>query len=130
MNYYDFLKNNLESLEGRKNERCLFSELKEKKNTFLYSGIYVLVDQNDEVIYIGSSYVRNLRSRLLQYQQTYNTGNKTLINDLVEANKTTESDANEYIKSLTIYAFEDKSLEYELINMTEGVVNFIGKNKK
>lgn len=130
MTYKEFLEINSSLLQGKERENCLFSEIKDKNELFLYKGLYVLVDSNDEVVYIGSSYVRNLRSRLLQYQQKRNSGNRTLMNDLVEGNKTTKLNAHRYIKTLTIYTFEDESLEYKLIENTDGVVNIIGNSKK
>lgn len=116
-------------MESRQTSTCLFSELKKDKKAFCFKGIYVLVDADDEVIYIGSSYTRDIRKRLLQYQQDENSGNKTFISDLVNNNKTTRASAKKFILGLKIYCFEDESLEYKLINDTNGIVNSAGKRK-
>ena len=130
MKYKDFLEKNKELLKGKQGDECLFSLLKENTKLFLYPGIYVLADQDEEVVYIGSAYARNLRSRLLQYQQKRGSGNSTLFKDLIDGGKTTKDNARNYILSLKIYSFKDESLEYILICNTDGVVNIAGNDNE
>ena len=110
-------------------ETCKLSNIKDKENSkkFKYCGVYILTDDGNQIVYIGSSYVRTVRERLLQYQQEKGTGNYTLHKDLIDGRKCLEINAIEYIKSLTANAFFDESLEYKLITMADGVVNITGK---
>lgn len=121
------LKNNELLKDKEISDDCKLGEITEShnKDKFKYRGVYILVD-NDEVVYIGSAYARNVRDRLLQYQQNKNSGNSTLYSDLVDGNKCTEDDVKEYIKSLTAYAFPDESLEYKLIKCCDSAVNIAG----
>ena len=103
-----------------------------KSKMFNMPGVYVLVEkETQEVVYIGSAYARNLRERLLQYTRK-GSGN-TLKKDLIHINKTTSDDFGDYLKTLKIYAFEEFSSEYELLD-TAGLIvaNKAGtkKNKK
>ena len=107
---------------------CSFKKLKENKELLKYVGIYILTD-GDEVVYIGSAYVRCLRERLLQYQQKRGSGNRNLYKDLIDSGKTTEKLAYKYITSLTIHAIKNESLEYVLIQKCDTAVNFVGKDK-
>ena len=38
---------------------------------------------------------------------------------------TDEANAESYIKKLKVYAYEDRSLEYKLIELAEGIANSI-----
>jgi hypothetical protein len=81
---------------------CSFEDLKNNTLLLKFPGIYILTDNENDVVYIGSAYVRFLRKRLLQYQQAPNTGNASLRQDLVDAEKATEENVCDYIKGLTI----------------------------
>lgn len=110
-------------------ETCKLSDIKNKGNStkFKYCGVYILTDEDNQIVYIGSSYARTVRERLLQYQQENGTGNCTLYKDLIDGGKCSKTNARDYIKSLTANAFFDESLEYKLINLADGVVNIAGK---
>lgn len=97
------------------------------KDNFNYQGIYILCNEKDEVVYIGSAYVRTVHKRLLQYTSSNDTGN-SLITDIIYMGLAKgKSDAMEYIKNLRIYAFPNDSLEYKLIKETKiGIVNKVG----
>lgn len=102
-----------------------------RKKNFCYPGVYFLFDKEDEVVYIGSSYARNVHDRLLQYTHDPNmdTGN-TLANDLIDAGRTDTLNVCTYISSLRVVAFEDKSIEYKLISIAgTAIVNKHGKTK-
>jgi len=100
-----------------------------KSKKFDMPGVYILVEkETQEVVYIGSAYARNLRERLLQYRRK-GSGN-TLKKDLIHIKKTTSDDFSNYLKTLKIYAFEERSSEYELLD-TAGLIvaNKAGTNK-
>jgi len=100
-----------------------------KSKKFDMPGVYILVEkETQEVVYIGSAYARNLRERLLQYRRK-GSGN-TLKKDLINIKKTTSDDFSNYLKTLKIYAFEERSSEYELLD-TAGLIvaNKAGTNK-
>lgn len=102
-----------------------------KSDDFNMPGVYILVEkESKEVVYIGSAYARNLNERLVQYR--YKGSGNTLKKDLKDAGKIADGKFQEYLSSLEIYAFEEPSSEYVLLN-TAGlfVVNKNGiKNKK
>ncbi len=100
-----------------------FESLRNQKDSFGFSGVYILCD-NDEVVYVGSAYARNIRCRLLQYLNENDSGNtlgKTIAKCLSNSqtyDKAAESklpDAIQKIKSLKIYAIKHEDLEYFLI---------------
>lgn len=113
-------------LKEKEEEYVAFSKLKENKKCLQYSGVYILTD-GDEVIYIGSSYARKLRDRLMQYQRNNDSGN-TLKKDLIDMGKITAEDAVGFIEKLTIHGFMDESLEYKLIKTAE--LEIANKNGK
>lgn len=97
------------------------------KNNFNYQGIYILCNEQDDVVYIGSAYVQTVHKRLLQYTSSKDTGN-SLVKDIIDMGYAIDiSAAMEYIKKLRIYAFSNDSLEYKLIKATRiGIVNKVG----
>lgn len=122
------LMSKTEILNDKNCETALMKEIKDKKNLFQYPGVYILTDENDEIVYIGSAYARNLRDRLMQYQQQRNTGNNSLYLDLIDAGITSEENAYSYILSLKINAYESYSEEYELIKIANiSIINKMGK---
>ena len=123
----DELKQKCSELNSKTIEMCKLSEVKKNKDKFKYRGVYILTDEEGEIVYIGSAYVRNVRERLMQYQQSKNSGNSTLYKDLIDGGKCKEDEAEKYIKSLTAHAFQDNSLEYRLIENCETAVNISGK---
>lgn len=121
------LKKEYEKVDWSTETVCSFKDLKDDSNLLKFTGVYLLTE-GDEVVYIGSAYARYLRKRLLQYQQAPNSGNYTLYKDLIDAGKTKESEAYNYITGLTIHAIKDESLEYLLIQKCPSAVNLIGKD--
>ena len=102
---------------------------------FDFSGVYVLCDDND-IVYVGSSYARTIKMRLSQYLRKSDSGNtlgKTIAKQLSGQKKYNElatkkmKDAVEKIKSLKIFAIETKDLEYHLIKIAKPVYNNCGK---
>jgi hypothetical protein len=122
---------NIDITKMLSNAIYLKNENLSRKKNFCYPGVYFLFDKKDEVVYIGSSYARNVHDRLLQYTHdpSMDTGN-TLANDLIDAGCTDPSNVCAYISSLRVVAFEDKSVEYKLISIAgTAIVNKHGKTK-
>ena len=119
---------NIPTIEILKDESVLLQRenLAWKKN-FNYQGIYILCNQQEEVVYIGSAYVQTVHERLLQYTSSKDTGN-SLVKDIIDMGYAGDiPTAMEYIKNLRIYAFPNDSLEYKLIKATNiGIVNKVG----
>ena len=123
---------NIPTIEILKDESVLLQKenLAWKKN-FNYQGIYILCNDQDEVMYIGSAYVQTVHERLLQYTSSKDTGN-SLIEDIKAMGFASDiQTAMEYIKNLRIYAFKNDSLEYKLIRKADiGIVNKVGVHDK
>ena len=105
-----------------------------KSDDFNMPGVYILVEkESKEVVYIGSAYARNLKERLVQYR--YNGSGNTLKKDLEYIGKAGQDEFKNYLSTLEIYAFEERSSEYQLLD-TAGLIvaNKAGtknnKNKK
>lgn len=103
---------------------------------FSFCGVYVLCDANGEVVYVGSSYVRNIGERLKQYLSISDTGNtlgKTIAKSLANTDKFDDvakermKEAVEKIKTFKIYAIEHNDLEYKLVRCANPVYNNKGK---
>jgi excinuclease UvrABC nuclease subunit len=94
-------------------------------SVFDFSGVYILYNENqeDEIVYIGSSYSRKIKKRLAQYTQPNDSGNSLLKRilkvdyncDIKSASQTKINQAIEYIKSLRIIAIPHSDLETSLI---------------
>ena len=102
----------------------------------MFCGVYVLCDTSGEVVYVGSSYVRNIDERLKQYLSTSDTGNtlgKTIAKSLANTDKFDGAAKNkmkegvEKIKTFKIYAVEHNDLEYKLVRCANPIYNRIGK---
>lgn len=103
-----------------------FTEIANSKNSkFKFSGIYLILD-GDQIIYIGSSYVRTVKTRLKQYLGKKDTGN-TLAQNLILAKKCNDIDsAVELINKFKIQAFEIHEMEYYLIQNCTDLINQVG----
>ena len=123
---------NIPTIEILKDESVLLQKenLAWKKN-FNYQGIYILCNDQDEVIYIGSAYVQTVHKRLLQYTSSKDKGN-SLLKDIIDMKLANDiPTAMEYIEKLKIYAFKNDSLEYKLIRKAEiGIANKVGASDK
>lgn len=86
---------NIKDLKGS----VVLGLIKEDTEVFKFLGVYILVDENEKIVYIGSSYVRTVRIRVMQYQQKRGTGNDDLYCDLINAKFTDEVNAESYIKN-------------------------------
>lgn len=105
---------------------------------FNFKGVYIICDEADEIVYIGSAYARDISIRLNQYIKVDDTGNslgRTIAKTLANAStyddiaKTKILDSVEQIKSFTIYAIKHEDLEYQLIKKTSPKYNNCGKEE-
>ena len=126
MNIKDFLAEFVKVKEGS------FDDL----NIFSFYGVYLICDENDEIVYIGSAYARTINIRLSQYLSPSDTGNtlgksiaKNLSNSKTYGDEAKKriSEACEKIKKYKIYAIEHKDLEYKIINIAKPKYNNLGK---
>ena len=98
-----------------------FSDLKGKRN-FKFRGIYFILE-NDEIVYIGSAYTRDVHARLMQYTREKDSGN-TLAQDIIDSGKRQNvKDAVSYIMTLDIVAIKYSDFECDLINLTDSIIN-------
>ena len=105
---------------------------------FNFCGVYILSDENDTVVYIGSAYARTIKKRLQQYLRPNDSGNtlgKTIAKQLAGTRKYGEeakekvNSAIEIIRSLKIHAIEHKDLEYHLVSTAKPQYNNSGKDE-
>lgn len=105
-------------------------------NNVDFPGIYAIFD-NNKLIYIGSAYAadRTIEIRLKQYLSRSKTGN-TLIkamrrnkykNYKYEEDKKISDEEIRIIKGFEYVAFQHKSIEYDLIEDVDDVLNKLGK---
>ena len=66
-------------------------------SVFDYRGVYILYDSDDEIVYVGSAYVRPIKERLKQYLSEKDTGN-SLGNSIARELCKEKKDAVEIIK--------------------------------
>lgn len=106
---------------------------------FDFTGVYIIYDpesgNKNEVVYIGSAYVRTIKERLSQYIKVNDTGN-TLMHAICKKeygvdkvkNITAEQrrSAVDMIKKFKIKAIRHNDLEYQLISETQPKYNSAG----
>ena len=112
----DNLVNELTPIKGDFNDLSKFD----------FPGVYIIYDGNDEIVYIGSAYTRNISERLKQYISKSKSGN-TLANDICKLDfkvEKTDAISNEQrekalkkIRKFKILAIRHNDLEYNLIQM-------------
>lgn len=104
---------------------------------FDFKGVYVICDK-DEVVYVGSAYARTIAERLKQYNSKSDAGNtlgKSVAKCLSgsckydDSAKTKIGEAIDKIRGFSIYAFEHKDLEYQLIELAKPIYNNYGKGE-
>lgn len=91
---------------------------------FDFSGVYIICDKEDDIVYVGSAYDRTIKIRLQQYLRPSDTGNtlgKTIAKKLSRSKtyndkaKERIKDAIKIIKTCKICAIPHEDLEYKLI---------------
>ena len=106
---------------------------------FDFPGVYIIYDEKDDIVYVGSAYSRNIKDRLEQYKTKSKTGN-TLANNICKLdNNLKDSDmindeqlteAIEIIKKFKILAIPHEDLEYKLIRENKPKYNLNGNKMK
>lgn len=122
----DNLVNDLTPIKGDFNDLSKFD----------FPGVYIIYDENDEIVYIGSAYTRNISERLKQYISKSKSGN-TLANDICKLDfKVEKTDAIsdeqrekalKKIRKFKILAIRYNDLEYNLIQQYKPKYNLNGK---
>ena len=102
---------------------------------FDFEGVYIIFDDTNDIVYIGSCYTRKISQRLKQYIKPNDTGN-TLMHAIcskdfhVEKVKSITTDQKEAavkkIKNFKIKAIRHEDLEYRLIKKAEPKYNTAG----
>jgi len=112
-------------------------DFKNLKN-FNFSGVYIICDEKDRVVYVGSAYARTINVRLKQYLRSNDSGNtlgKTIAKKLSDSRKYDDKakerieEAIKVIKSYKIYAIPHNDLEYKLIQDFKPKYNNCGKGE-
>ena len=123
----------IEELFEKQMEKGDFKNLK----TFDFYGVYVLCDK-DEIVYVGSAYVKKIKERLKQYTSEKDTGNtlgKTIAMELANTDKFDEKarekmkEAVDKINKFDIYAIRYEDLEYKLIHAAKPIYNYKGNRQ-
>ena len=119
---YEYIKNRKSSFKG-----CLNRADDIKKADF--NGVYVVLNENDEVVYIGSAYTNRftIKNRL-NIHLNGDKSNATIVNYLIKTEGIFRKDAkkknSEHYKFV---AYEYDSIEYKLIENVDGLYNSKGR---
>ena len=94
-----------------------------------FNGIYVILNENDEIVYIGSAYTNKFTiMNRLNIHLNGHESNATIVNYLVKNENISREDAKEKIsKQYKFIAYECYSIEYKLIENVDGLYNRRGK---
>ncbi|MCR3906681.1 MAG: GIY-YIG nuclease family protein [Tenericutes bacterium] len=106
-------------------------------DAFDFCGVYIIYDPNEknDVVYVGSAYVRTISQRLSQYKKTYDTGNSLMhaickkdfnVSKVSDISNEQKQDAVEKIHKLKIKAIKHKDLEYQIIQESNPKYNTAG----
>jgi len=104
-------------------------------SSFEFKGVYILYNSENEVVYVGSAYARNISDRLSQYMRKKDRGNSLLhsickfefgVSKVEEISNKQREDALAIIKTLKIKAIHHKDLEYQLIEESQPKYNKAG----
>lgn len=107
-------------------------------DVFGFSGVYIICDKEDDIVYVGSAYARTIKIRLQQYLRPLDTGNtlgKTIAKKLSHSKtynakaKERIEDAIKIITKCKICAIPHEDLEYKLIQDFEPKYNNCGKGE-
>ena len=110
----------------------------EDLDVFDFSGVYIICDKVDNIVYVGSAYARTIKIRLQQYLSPSDTGNtlgKTIAKKLSHSKTYNEkakeriNDAIKIIKKCKICAIPHQDLEYKLIQDIGPKYNNCGKGE-
>ena len=118
---YEYIKNRKSSFKG-----CLNRADDIKKADF--NGVYVVLNENDEVVYIGSAYTNRftIKNRLTIHLNG-DKSNATIVNYLIKKEKISRENAKKKILEYKFVAYEFDSIEYKLIENVDGLYNSKGR---
>lgn len=102
-----------------------------------FVGVYIIYDPNnkDEVVYVGSAYVRTIKERLSQYIKWNDSGNTLMhafckkeynVDKVKDITVEQRKDAVDKIKEFKIMAISHNDLEYQLIREAQPKYNSVG----
>lgn len=102
-----------------------------------FVGVYIIYDPNnkDEVVYVGSAYVRTIKERLSQYIKWNDFGNTLMhafckkeynVDKVKDITVEQRKDAVDKIKEFKIMAISHNDLEYQLIREAQPKYNSVG----
>ncbi len=84
-----------------------------------FNGVYILTDEHDDIVYIGSAYGQTVKKRLQQYLNKSSGGNSLR----KKVKKDTGKEPVEVIRKLKITAIHHEDLEYKLIDIVKPKYN-------
>lgn len=102
-----------------------------------FVGVYIIYDPSNEneVVYVGSAYVRTIKERLSQYIKVNDTGNTLMhaickkeynVDKVKDITHEQRCDAVDKIKKFKIRAIPHNDLEYQLISEAQPKYNSAG----
>ncbi len=126
MNLEEFEKIKDEYIKNRKRVKGDLNRADIKKADF--NGVYLVLNENDEVVYIGSAYTNRftIKNRL-NIHLNGDESNATIVNYLIKTEGISRKDAKKKILEYKFVAYEYDSIEYKLIENVDGLYNSKGR---
>lgn len=126
MKLEEFEKIKHEYIKNRKRVKGYLNREDIKKADF--NGVYVVLNENDEVVYIGSAYTNRftIKNRL-NIHLNGDESNATIVNYLIKKEKISRENAKKKILEYKFVAYEFDSIEYKLIENVDGLYNSKGR---
>lgn len=128
MNLEEFEKIKDEYIKNRKRVKGDLNRADIKKADF--NGVYLVLNENDEVVYIGSAYTNRftIKNRL-NIHLNGDESNATIVNYLIKTEGISRKDAKKKILEYKFVAYEYDSIEYKLIENVDGLYNSKGRKQ-
>lgn len=127
MKLEEFEKIKYEYIKNRKRVKGYLKREDIKKADF--NGVYLVLNENDEVVYIGSAYTNRftIKNRL-NIHLNGDKSNATIVNYLIKKEGISRKDAKKKISEhYKFVAYEYYSIEYKLIENVDGLYNSKGR---
>lgn len=127
MKLEEFEKIKYEYIKNRKRVKGYLKREDIKKVDF--NGVYLVLNENDEVVYIGSAYTNRftIKNRL-NIHLNGDESNATIVNYLIKTEGISREDAKKKISEhYKFVAYEYDSIEYKLIENVDGLYNSKGR---
>ena len=129
MKLKEFEKIKYEYIKNRKRVKGYLKREDIKKADF--NGVYLVLNENDEVVYIGSAYTNRftIKNRL-NIHLNGDKSNATIVNYLIKKEGISRKDAKKKISEhYKFVAYEYYSIEYKLIENVDGLYNSKGRKQ-